>query len=135
MTRSAGSALLPSITNRSKPAFFRAGPMVAPAEAFPYPPVRGDFAMKRVLEAVGIPVPVRSPGATISLLSTLRGSQLLSISEKRSSVAKPIPPKNFLGHSGRSPSILNFFSVKLTLSILPVYPFMAIPREVIFLTL
>ena len=74
--------------------------MVAPAEAFPYPPVRGDFAIKMVLEAVGIPVPMRSPGATINLLSGLRGSRFLLISEKSSPLAKPIPPRNFLGHSG-----------------------------------
>ena len=79
--------------------------------------------MKIVLEAVEMPVPVRSPGATISLLSGSRVPKPLFVSLKSNIVAKPIPPKNLRGHSDGSVSALKELFDKSTLKILLAYPF------------
>jgi hypothetical protein len=79
ITSATGFSLAPVTRTASKPALQRATPSQAPAIERQKVPVRGERKANAVLEAVGIPVPVRSPGAMARAFSGPRGSAPLGM--------------------------------------------------------
>ena len=75
-----GLLLFPSTTRREYPALRSSTPIGAPTTLLPNPPVRGDLDARAVLLAVGIPNPVRAPGAMKTLFSSPSGSAPLGTS-------------------------------------------------------